>query len=936
MAITPGGRVGDASPLAKPGNEGPRRLDDYVRMVAHAFMRKGMAKGHAIAAARQTLAKWAAGGGNVSPKVQAAAAKALAHQKILDHQGRNTDMASSDESYGSALNPGVDIRDLDLSAVATDDASLDLAPGDYRAPYDWKHGFVPLTPRAAAVKAKKGPNAGKGRAKPPKGRSMPGKTSRATTASTSKPKPAKGVDALANPSEAQQRMARSLTDAELRKEVARKTSKPATRATAQAELDRRAKIRDDQARGRGVAGESAAPVRDELAARRTKRTTQPSGQTGRGLSSGVAGDKPRTVIGDSLTAGDVIEERSPITGKTKRLRVDKTHSVKSDGTMNVNVTDLDSGEAKELSVDTNRSYPVAAQRQEPGGSAPSAIKPVTAGELGGDTRSEHQKSADDARDKRTDLTKRAVAAGYDRKRAPYDSSDQLEAFLDAKAKGHPHPVGAPVNARQPGIERVTTGRVVGYTDNGMVKIQPHFPKDAPVGTFNPSHVAPAGQEPRNTPDSREGKNTDRRPTDALGRTDSKLPNRSDESATDRRAQERAVERKDYANAEGPVLAAEVARRDIMSESRALGKSDAQLRTALKAHDRASSSVTNRDGSPEERARHAQAQAVTAAEGEAGSEARRAAFRQRLKDRAATSKGHAETAGVRARADGSFAPTADELRKMSEADLIKATRDQDPAVSRAAELEYARRGDQRDPEGGFMRANQSRAEADGEGVIPGDKVEMANGKRGTVRKINGDTATVLYGTPRGAAEREVPVSSLTRTGGRDEKVTTLKPRPGQSGQLATDPYSGKTTDQLKRAIGQHKARGNTAEAAKMQAEVDRRRAAGKVPGNTPESQASRAAAAQTLAAAKADKARLDAGGKARADAVAEGRTQPSGTDIARGAITPATAKRMSDDQLETAVRRLMESGTYSGPALDVLEKEMDRRDKARAEGNARGR
>lgn len=86
-ARTPGGRVGDDSSLAKPGYEGPKRLAKYVRMVAHALMRKGMSKGHAIATARNTLKRWAAGGGDVSAKVRAAAVKALAEQAALDKNG---------------------------------------------------------------------------------------------------------------------------------------------------------------------------------------------------------------------------------------------------------------------------------------------------------------------------------------------------------------------------------------------------------------------------------------------------------------------------------------------------------------------------------------------------------------------------------------------------------------------------------------------------------------------------------------------------------------------------------------------------------------------------------------------------------------------------------------------------------------------------------
>lgn len=85
MAITPGGRVGDASPLGKKG--GPRRLDDYVREVAHALMRKhGWTESHAIAVARNSMAKWAVKSKN--PAVRGAAAAAIVHGKMLDHQPR--------------------------------------------------------------------------------------------------------------------------------------------------------------------------------------------------------------------------------------------------------------------------------------------------------------------------------------------------------------------------------------------------------------------------------------------------------------------------------------------------------------------------------------------------------------------------------------------------------------------------------------------------------------------------------------------------------------------------------------------------------------------------------------------------------------------------------------------------------------------------------
>lgn len=83
-AITPGGRVGDDSPLAKPGYKGPRRLPNYIRMVAHAMERKGHPKGEAIHLAIGIVENWASGQGKVSAKVRAAAAKAVAEWRALN------------------------------------------------------------------------------------------------------------------------------------------------------------------------------------------------------------------------------------------------------------------------------------------------------------------------------------------------------------------------------------------------------------------------------------------------------------------------------------------------------------------------------------------------------------------------------------------------------------------------------------------------------------------------------------------------------------------------------------------------------------------------------------------------------------------------------------------------------------------------------------
>lgn len=84
MAVTPGGRPGDASPLGK--KAGPRKLTDYTREVAHALMRDhGYSKHQAIRMARGVIARWGRGGGKVRPQVRAAAAASTIHQHLLDH-----------------------------------------------------------------------------------------------------------------------------------------------------------------------------------------------------------------------------------------------------------------------------------------------------------------------------------------------------------------------------------------------------------------------------------------------------------------------------------------------------------------------------------------------------------------------------------------------------------------------------------------------------------------------------------------------------------------------------------------------------------------------------------------------------------------------------------------------------------------------------------
>lgn len=88
LAVTPNGRPGDASSLARPGYSGPRRLSDYEREIAHALMRKGKSKRTAIRMARGLLNKAARSGrwgdhGKAGAKTRAGAAASIAQRKTF-------------------------------------------------------------------------------------------------------------------------------------------------------------------------------------------------------------------------------------------------------------------------------------------------------------------------------------------------------------------------------------------------------------------------------------------------------------------------------------------------------------------------------------------------------------------------------------------------------------------------------------------------------------------------------------------------------------------------------------------------------------------------------------------------------------------------------------------------------------------------------------
>lgn len=130
-AVTPGGRAGDDSPVGTPGGrqnwvDKTGGLPKYMRMVAHALMRHGHSESRAISIAVATMKRWAAGAGHVSPKVQAAAAEALAQWERMKGQSHVTKAAAYD--------PALDRPSTDhklAPAAAGGSKSFPQMPGSY-------------------------------------------------------------------------------------------------------------------------------------------------------------------------------------------------------------------------------------------------------------------------------------------------------------------------------------------------------------------------------------------------------------------------------------------------------------------------------------------------------------------------------------------------------------------------------------------------------------------------------------------------------------------------------------------------------------------------------------------------------------------------------------------------------------------------------------
>lgn len=113
MAMSPGGRPADDSSFGNGPNWVSKTmvgLPRYIRMVAHALVRGGHTESEAIAIAVATMRRWAAGGDKVSPKVQAAAAKAVTEWEAL---------RASSHSHANERTDAIDLaRKQKLPAVA--------------------------------------------------------------------------------------------------------------------------------------------------------------------------------------------------------------------------------------------------------------------------------------------------------------------------------------------------------------------------------------------------------------------------------------------------------------------------------------------------------------------------------------------------------------------------------------------------------------------------------------------------------------------------------------------------------------------------------------------------------------------------------------------------------------------------------------------------
>jgi hypothetical protein len=146
LAITPGGRQGDASPLGKKGSK--RKLSDYEREVAHALMRKGKSKRDAIKMARGIINHAAATGrwskGKAKPNVVAGAQASIAQRKSFS----NTDTSDIDLGVmGHGILTGTPFTKKGADKQAARDRAFDRAGKGAK----WHHGWIPANHAAELI-----------------------------------------------------------------------------------------------------------------------------------------------------------------------------------------------------------------------------------------------------------------------------------------------------------------------------------------------------------------------------------------------------------------------------------------------------------------------------------------------------------------------------------------------------------------------------------------------------------------------------------------------------------------------------------------------------------------------------------------------------------------------------------------------------------------
>lgn len=130
--ITPGGRIGNDRSLGSRTNDENwverhgkgGSLPRYVRIVRNGIMKNGVSESRATALAVASIKRWARGGDSVSPKVQAAAAKALAEWELMKAKARTksfTEEALETKDVASVEELSQEQMDTILALVESDD-----------------------------------------------------------------------------------------------------------------------------------------------------------------------------------------------------------------------------------------------------------------------------------------------------------------------------------------------------------------------------------------------------------------------------------------------------------------------------------------------------------------------------------------------------------------------------------------------------------------------------------------------------------------------------------------------------------------------------------------------------------------------------------------------------------------------------------------------